>query len=84
MDDLFFSYLLDERRCICIAPLADDTLRDAECADLGSSFGYFVYVTYADRAPNDIEVIAKAASLEGALLLAEIACKVEASLPELT
>ncbi len=73
MDDMFFSYPIDNRRSICISPISSCLLRDSGHTNIGDDFGYFIYVTDAEASAEDCTIVAKAANLDGALLMAELA-----------
>lgn len=72
MTDRFFSVNLPDGRAVCISPLADATYYATEARDLGDADGYFIY-EYKRAVPHaGIEVLAKAASYDAAMRLAEI------------
>ncbi|MBL4855233.1 MAG: hypothetical protein JKY25_13475 [Robiginitomaculum sp.] len=71
-EDLFVVDRIDKNRSICISTLAKSTVAGNDVAHLGNETGYFIYEV--DNRPNfgGIIVLAKAASSEAAVRLAEM------------
>lgn len=70
-EDLFIESRIDEYRSICISTLARSELEDSDVSHLGNSSGYFIYEVDERPLIGGIIVLAKAASSEAALRLAQ-------------
>ena len=70
-EDLFIESKIDEYRSICISTLARSELADSDVSHLGNSSGYFIYEIDERPTVGGIIVLAKAASSEAALRLAQ-------------
>jgi len=72
MTDRYFCVPLPDGREVCISPLSRATYEHSCAAELGDDFGYFIY-EYSLKQPHaGLEVLAKAASYDAALRLADI------------
>lgn len=73
MDDEFYIVsAIDGQRKLCISPLSKRALEDAEIRNLGGDRGYFVYELDERPFVGGVNVLAKAASFDAALRLAEL------------
>ena len=71
-DDLFIESRIDEHRSICVSTLARSLLEDEEIAHLGKPSGYYIYEVDSRPILGGIVVLAKAASSEAAMRLAQM------------
>lgn len=71
-DDLFVVDKIDENRSICISTLAKNTIINSDAHHLGGGGGYYIYEVDERPVFGGIIVLAKAASSEAALRLAEM------------
>lgn len=71
-DDLFIESRLDGDRSICISTLARQTVEDAEVGHLGGDRGYFIYEVDRRPAAGGINILAKVASVDAAMRLADL------------
>lgn len=71
-DDLYIESKIDEHRSICISTLARSLLDDGDVGHLGKPSGYYIYEVDDRPILGGIIVLAKAASSEAALRLAEV------------
>lgn len=72
MDEVFVSIPLSEERSICISAITREMLDESGITELGDDYGFFVYETFPHQPQAGIEIIAKAASIDAAMKLAEI------------
>lgn len=70
MDDFYFSVELDESRTLCLAPISDRMTQLAGPDFEGPEHGYFLYE--ALKGCGDINIIARAASYEAALVMRDM------------
>ena len=71
-DDLFVEARLDADRSICISTLSPNLLSGEDATELGGGAGYYIYEVDQRPLLGGIKVLAKAASSEAALRLAEV------------
>jgi len=71
-DDLYIESRIDEYRSICISTLARSLLDESEVSHLGKPSGYYIYEVDDRPLLGGIIVLAKAASSEAAVRLAEV------------
>lgn len=71
-DELYIVSTIGAERKLCISPLSSRTLADAEVQNLGGDRGYFVYELDERPFIGGVSVLAKAASFDAALRLAEL------------
>ena len=72
MDDLCWFATLGANRTLCVSTLSQSILQEAEIQGLGDDFGYFVYEMDERPRSAGIQVLAKLASEDAAVRLAEI------------
>lgn len=72
MKHSLFSVDLENGRRIAIAPVSIDAFEDNNAHSLGDDSGYFIYEVNTKRQSSGIEILAKAASYDAAMRLADI------------
>jgi len=71
-DDLFVVERLGNSRSLCLSTLALQTVVEADASHLGGDRGLFIYEVDDSHAERDIQVLAKAVSVEAAFRLIEL------------
>ena len=71
-DELYIVSTIGDQRKLCISPLSKRALDDAEVRNLGGDKGYFVYELDERPFLGGVSILAKAASFDAALRLAEL------------
>jgi hypothetical protein len=72
MEDLYWSAPLGANRTLCVSTLSQNAFQESEVEGLGGDFGYFVYEVDERPRSAGIQVLAKAASEDAAVRLAQI------------
>lgn len=72
MDDLCWFAPCGANRTLCVSTLSQSVLQEAEIVSLGNDFGYFIYEVDERPRSAGIQILAKFASEDAAVRLAEI------------
>jgi len=77
MQNILFCAQLSDGRQVCVAPVSADAFEANDAYCLGDDSGYFIYEFDDNRPETGIEILAKAASYDAAVRLADIFISVQ-------